>query len=112
VLEAGAERYPQSRESGQVPAIRQQCGDGGPECVDASRWDCTLELLEGTNRQRRSSWPAHDARPRQHGRRGDRRCAGRRTLRDRRGYLAAFERMHDMDDRQKETYGWSSVRRS
>jgi hypothetical protein len=23
VLEAGAERYPQSRESGQVPAIRQ-----------------------------------------------------------------------------------------
>jgi DNA-binding transcriptional ArsR family regulator len=51
-------------------------------------------------------------RPRQHGRRGDRRRAGRRTLRDRRGSLAAFERMHDMDDRQKETYGWSSVRRS
>ena len=39
-------------------------------------------------------------------------AAGRRTLRDRRGSLAAFERMHDMDDRQKETYGWSSVRRS
>jgi hypothetical protein len=37
---------------------------------------------------------------------------GRRTLRDRRGSLAAFERMHDMDGRQKETYGWSSVRRS
>jgi len=35
-----------------------------------------------------------------------------RALRDRRGSLAAFERMHDMDDRQKETYGWSSVRRS
>ena len=33
-------------------------------------------------------------------------------LRDRRGPLAAFERMHDMDDRQKELYGWSSVRRS
>ena len=48
MLEAGAERYPQSRESGQVPAIRQQCGDGGPECVDASRWDCTLEPLEQT----------------------------------------------------------------
>jgi hypothetical protein len=44
----------------------------------------------------------HGARPRQHGRRGDRRRAGRRTLRDRRGYLAAFERMHDIDDRQKE----------
>jgi hypothetical protein len=35
-----------------------------------------------------------------------------RALRDRRGSLAAFERMHDMDDRQKETYGWCSVRRS
>jgi IS1 family transposase len=95
-----------------VVPLGAQCGDGGPECVDASRLDCTLEPLEGTNRQRRSSWPAHGARPRQHGRRGDRRRAGRRTLRDRRGYLAAFERMHDMDDRQKETYGWSSVRRS
>ena len=95
-----------------VIALGAQRGVSGPECVDASRWDCTLEPLKGTNRQRRSSWPAHGARPRQHGRRGDRRRAGRRTLRDRRGSLTAFERMHDMDDRQKETYGWSSVRRS
>ena len=47
-----------------VIALGAQRGVSGPECVDASRWDCTLEPLEGTNRQRRSSWPAHGARPR------------------------------------------------
>jgi hypothetical protein len=41
-----------------VIPLGAQCGDGGPECVVASRWDCTLESLEGINRQRRSSWPA------------------------------------------------------
>jgi Helix-hairpin-helix motif len=33
-----------------VIALGAQRGVSGPECVDASRWDCTLEPLEGTNR--------------------------------------------------------------
>jgi hypothetical protein len=103
---AGGAEQPDS-----VIPLGAQCGDGGPECVDASRLDCTLEPPELTASAvhlglRMVRGPANTD--------GAAIVAAWawRALRDRRGSLAAFERMHDMDDRQKEMYGWSSVRRS
>jgi hypothetical protein len=79
--------------------------------LDASRLDCTLEPLELTANAVRLGLRMVRGLANTDGAEIVAAWAWR-ALRDRRGPLAAFERMDDMDDRQKETYGWSSVRRS
>ncbi len=89
-----------------------------PVCVNASRWDCTLEAAEEEGRLRRAAGSADGEGPRQRPCRRDCGCAGRPALRVGRGAVAPRRacrrprwRASPRRTRSARRWGWRGARR-